>query len=105
RCVRYVSVGKGEPLHNTHERIACYTDDIVLRHPPRGGAREAAAASGALRQTTGKPVPIINAGDGIGEHPSQALLYLYTIKDRFGVNIDGLTIGFLGDLRNGRTVH
>ena len=103
--VHYSSVSKGETLHDTIKTIACYSDAIVLRHPLRGSAREAAAASDALRQATGKPVPIINAGDGIGEHPTQALLDLYTIKDRFGANIDGLTIGFVGDLRNGRTVH
>lgn len=103
--VHYSSVSKGESLHDTIKTIACYSDAIVLRHPQKGSAREAAAASDALRQATGKPVPIINAGDGTGEHPTQALLDLYTIKDRFGTNIDGLTIGFLGDLRNGRTVH
>jgi aspartate carbamoyltransferase len=103
--VHYSSVTKGETLHDTIKTIASYSDAIVLRHPDRGAARQAAEASDALRQTTGRPVPIINAGDGIGEHPSQALLDLYTIKDKFGANIDGLTIGFLGDLRNGRTVH
>ena len=103
--VHYSSVSKGESLHDTIKTIACYSDAIVLRHPTRGAAREAAAASDALRQSTSKPVPIINAGDGTGEHPTQALLDLYTIKDRFGANIDGLTIGFVGDLRNGRTVH
>ena len=103
--VHYSSVTKGESLHDTIKTIACYSDSIVLRHPNRGSAREAAAASDMLRASTGRPVPILNAGDGIGEHPSQALLDLYTIQDRFGANIDGLTIGFLGDLRNGRTVH
>jgi aspartate carbamoyltransferase catalytic subunit len=77
----------------------------VLRHPNRGSAREAAAASDALRAAMHRPTPIINAGDGIGEHPTQALLDLYTIKDRFGADLDDLTIGFVGDLRNGRTVH
>ncbi|HET9517826.1 MAG TPA: aspartate carbamoyltransferase [Actinoplanes sp.] len=103
--VHYSSVTKGESLHDTIKTIACYSDAIVLRHPNRGSAREAAAASDMLRTQTAKPVPILNAGDGIGEHPTQALLDLYTIKDRFGADIDGLTIGFLGDLRNGRTVH
>ncbi len=103
--VHYSSVTKGESLHDTIKTIACYSDAIVLRHPNRGAAREAAAASDALRRAMHRPAPIINAGDGIGEHPTQALLDLYTIKDRFGTDIDGLTIGFVGDLRNGRTVH
>jgi len=103
--VHYSSVTKGESLHDTIKTIACYSDAIVLRHPNNGAAREAAAASDALRSSMHRPVPIINAGDGTGEHPTQALLDLYTIKDRFGADIDGLTIGFLGDLRNGRTVH
>ncbi len=103
--VHYSSVTKGESLHDTIKTIACYSDAIVLRHPNLGAAREAATASDALRNSMHRPVPIINAGDGTGEHPTQALLDLYTIKDRFGTDIDGLTIGFLGDLRNGRTVH
>ena len=103
--VQYSSVTKGESLHDTIKTIACYADAIVLRHPVRGAAREAAEAADALRMSLHRPTPIINAGDGTGEHPTQALLDLYTIKDRFGANIDGLTIGFLGDLRNGRTVH
>jgi aspartate carbamoyltransferase len=103
--VHYSSVTKGETLHDTIKTIACYSDAIVLRHPHRGAAREAALASDALRHAMHRPVPIINAGDGTGEHPTQALLDLYTIKDRFGTNLDGLTIGFVGDLRNGRTVH
>ncbi len=103
--VHYSSVTKGESLHDTIKTIACYSDAIVLRHPNRGAAREAAAASDALTRAMHRPTPIINAGDGTGEHPTQALLDLYTIKDRFGADIDGLTIGFLGDLRNGRTVH
>lgn len=103
--VHYSSVSKGETLHDTIKTIACYSDAIVLRHPLRGSAREAANASDALRAAMHRPTPIINAGDGIGEHPTQALLDLYTIKDRFGANIDDLTIGFVGDLRNGRTVH
>jgi aspartate carbamoyltransferase len=103
--VHYSSVTKGESLHDTIKTIACYSDAIVIRHPERGAAREAAAASDALRMAMHSPAPIINAGDGIGEHPTQALLDLYTVKDRFGADIDGLTIGFVGDLRNGRTVH
>ncbi len=103
--VHYSSVTKGESLHDTVKTIGCYADAIVLRHPVQGAAREAAEASDDLSHTTGRRVPIINAGDGIGEHPTQALLDLYTIKDRFGARLDDLTIGFTGDLRNGRTVH
>ena len=75
--------------------MECYTDAIVLRHPEMGSAAEAAAA-------TSKPV--INAGDGPGEHPTQALLDAYTIREEMG-GIDGLTITMLGDLKYGRTVH
>ena len=103
--VHYSSVTKGESLHDTVKTIACYADAIVLRHSVKGAAREAATAADDLSQITGRRVPIINAGDGTGEHPTQALLDLYTIKDRFGAALDGLTIGFTGDLRNGRTVH
>ncbi len=99
------SVTKGESLHDTIKTIACYADAVVLRHPVKGSARQAADASDQLKLQMRRTVPIINAGDGTGEHPTQALLDLYTIKDRFGRNIDGLTIGVVGDLRNGRTVH
>ncbi len=103
--VHYSSVTKGESLPDTVKTVACYADAIVLRHPTKGAAAEAAEASDDLGEQVGRRVPIINAGDGIGEHPTQALLDLYTIKDRFGPKLEGLTIGFLGDLRNGRTVH
>lgn len=103
--VHYSSVSKGESLRDTIKTIACYSDAIVLRHPLRGSAREAASAADALHLAMHRPTPVLNAGDGTGEHPTQALLDLYTIKDRYGANVDGLTIGFLGDLRNGRTVH
>lgn len=103
--VTFSSVTKGESLHDTIKTIACYADAVVLRHPVKGSARQAADASDQLKLQMRRTVPIINAGDGTGEHPTQALLDLYTIKDRFGRNIDGLTIGVVGDLRNGRTVH
>src|SRR5438067_2140194 len=74
--VHYSSVTKGETLHDTIKTIACYSDAIVLRHPNLGAAREAAMASDALRDSMHRPVPVINAGDGIGEHPTQALLDL-----------------------------
>jgi aspartate carbamoyltransferase catalytic subunit len=77
---------------NTLEK---YSDLIVLRHPEIGSVAQAAKYAS---------VPIINAGDGVGEHPTQALLDLYTIRKEMG-KIDGLRVAMIGDLRNGRTVH
>jgi aspartate carbamoyltransferase catalytic subunit len=93
--VKYSSVAKGESLPDTIRTLECYSDVIVLRHPETGSA--ALAAQYARK-------PIINAGDGIGEHPTQALLDLFTIREELGA-IDGLTITMLGDLKYGRTVH
>jgi aspartate carbamoyltransferase len=93
--VRYSSVAKGESLPDTVRTLECYADVVVLRHPEVGSA--ALAAQYARK-------PIINAGDGVGEHPTQALLDLFTVKEELGV-IDGLTITMLGDLKYGRTVH
>jgi len=93
--VRYSSVAKGESLPDTVRTLECYADVIVLRHPETGSA--AIAAQYARK-------PIINAGDGIGEHPTQALLDLFTIREELGT-IDGLTVTMLGDLKYGRTVH
>ena len=93
--VTYSSVSKGESLPDTVRTMESYTDAIVLRHPEMGSAAEAAAA-------TSKPV--INAGDGPGEHPTQALLDAYTIREEMGT-LDGLTVTMLGDLKYGRTVH
>ncbi|MEO1273539.1 MAG: aspartate carbamoyltransferase, partial [Myxococcota bacterium] len=93
--VRYSSVAKGESLPDTVRTLECYADVVVLRHPEVGAA---ATAAHAARK------PIINAGDGIGEHPTQALLDLFTIVEELG-QVDGLTITLLGDLRYGRTVH
>jgi len=93
--VRYSSVAKGESLPDTVRTLECYADVIVLRHPETGSA--ALAAQYARK-------PIINAGDGIGEHPTQALLDLFTIREELG-KVDGLTITMLGDLKYGRTVH
>ncbi|KAG5636336.1 hypothetical protein H0H81_008387 [Sphagnurus paluster] len=89
------SVTKGETLQDTIRALACYGDAIVMRHPDVGSAQLAAKFS---------PVPIINAGDGIGEHPTQALLDVYTIRSELGT-VHGRTITLLGDLKNGRTVH
>lgn len=93
--VRYSSVSKGESLPDTVRTLECYADVIVLRHPEVGAAKLAAKYARK---------PIINAGDGIGEHPTQALLDLFTIVEESG-RIDGLTVTMLGDLKNGRTVH
>jgi aspartate carbamoyltransferase catalytic subunit len=93
--VRYSSVSKGESLPDTVRTLEAYADVIVLRHPEMGSAELAA-------RYTRKP--IINAGDGVGEHPTQALLDLFTIQEELG-RIDGLTVTMVGDLKYGRTVH
>lgn len=93
--VRYSSVSKGESLPDTIRTLECYADVIVLRHSEVGSA--ALAARYASK-------PIINAGDGVGEHPTQALLDLFTILEEMK-RVDGLTVTLLGDLKNGRTVH
>src|SRR3989304_6133583 len=93
--VRYSSASKGESLQDTVRTLECYADVIVLRHPEVGAS--ALAAKYARK-------PVINAGDGIGEHPTQALLDLFTILEELG-RIDGLTVTMLGDLKYGRTVH
>jgi len=95
--VKYSSVSKGETLADTVRTLECYADVIVLRHPEVGSA---ALAAKAARK------PVINAGDGVGEHPTQALLDTFTIFEELGVGVvDGLTITMLGDLKYGRTVH
>jgi aspartate carbamoyltransferase catalytic subunit len=93
--VRYSSVAKGESLPDTVRTLESYADVIVIRHPEVGAAATAA-------QYCRKPV--INAGDGIGEHPTQALLDLFTIREELG-RTDNLTVTMLGDLKYGRTVH
>ncbi len=93
--VRYSSVTKGESLPDTVRTLESYADVIVLRHPETGAA---ATAAKYCRK------PIINAGDGTGEHPTQALLDLFTIREEIGA-VDGLTVTMLGDLKYGRTVH
>ncbi len=93
--VRYSSVSKGESLPDTVRTLESYADVIVLRHPETGAA--ALAAQYARK-------PVINAGDGVGEHPTQALLDLLTIREELG-RVDGLTVTMLGDLKYGRTVH
>ena len=91
----FSSVTKGESLPDTITIIGGYADVIVLRHPETGSAALAASVSS---------VPVINAGDGTGEHPTQALLDLYTIQKECG-RLDHLTVAVVGDLKYGRTVH
>jgi len=93
--VHYSSVSKGESLPDTIRTLEAYADIIVLRHPEVGAAQIAADYASK---------PIINAGDGIGEHPTQALLDLYTIQQELG-KLDGVKIAMVGDLKYGRTVH
>jgi len=88
------SVKKGESLADTVRVIEGYTDAIVLRHPSEGSAKLASEFV---------DVPVVNAGDGAGQHPTQTLLDLYTIRENAG--LDDLTIGIMGDLKYGRTVH
>ncbi|OGF24540.1 aspartate carbamoyltransferase [Candidatus Falkowbacteria bacterium RIFCSPLOWO2_12_FULL_45_13] len=91
----FSSAAKGEKLEDTIKVISGYGPDvIVLRYHEEGGAERAQHSS---------PVPIINAGDGTGQHPTQALLDLFTIRQEFG-RIDNLDIALVGDLSNGRTV-
>ena len=89
------SVAKGETLADTIRTVDGYVDIIVMRHPMKGAAQ--LAADNASH-------PVINGGDGTGQHPTQALLDLYTIRKEKGV-LGGHTVTFLGDLKNGRTVH
>jgi aspartate carbamoyltransferase len=93
--VQYSSVAKGETLEDTIRTLASYVHCIVLRHPEEGAAKRAAQVS---------TVPVINAGDGVGEHPTQTLLDLYTIYKHYG-RLDGLTVSLMGDLKHGRTIH
>ena len=89
------SAAKGETLADTVRIVTSYADLIVLRHPREGAARVAAEFSG---------VPVINAGDGAREHPTQTLLDLYTIRRETG-RLAGLRVALCGDLKHGRTVH
>lgn len=93
--VRYSSVAKGESLPDTVRTLACYSDVVVLRHPEVGSAALAAKHCDK---------PVINAGDGVGEHPTQALLDTFTIHEELG-RLDSLVVTMLGDLKYGRTVH
>ena len=88
------SVKKGESLADTVRVIEGYADAMVLRHPSEGSAKLASEFV---------DVPLVNAGDGAGQHPSQTLLDLYTIRENAG--LDDITVGIMGDLKYGRTVH
>lgn len=89
------SVSKGETLYDTIKIVSNYADLIIIRHPLEGSARYAAEVSS---------VPVINAGDGANQHPSQTLLDMYSIKKTQGT-LDNLNIFMVGDLKYGRTVH
>jgi len=89
------SVKKGESLNDTILTVSNYCDIIVMRHPREGSARYASEVA---------PVPVINAGDGANQHPTQTLLDLYSIRKTQGT-LDNLDITFVGDLKYGRTVH
>ena len=89
------SAAKGESVADTARTVAQYADVIVIRHPRIGSAKEAADAA---------DIPVINAGDGAGQHPTQALLDVYTIKKELG-SLKNLSVAMVGDLKNGRTVH
>jgi len=97
--VKASSITKGESLYDTARVISGYSDVIVMRHPQPGSVEEFARAS---------RVPVINGGDGTNEHPSQALLDLYTIKKELANQnrtVEGMKIAMVGDLKHGRTVH
>jgi aspartate carbamoyltransferase catalytic subunit len=89
------SVSKGESLNDTILTVSNYADIIVMRHPREGSARFASEVS---------PVPVINAGDGANQHPTQTLLDMYSIRKTQG-RLDNIHIAFVGDLKYGRTVH
>jgi aspartate carbamoyltransferase catalytic subunit len=90
----FSSAAKGETLEDSIRIVGGYADVIVIRHNEEGAAKRAASVSS---------VPIINAGDGPGQHPTQALLDIYTIKDELN-RVDGIKVAMVGDLANGRTV-
>lgn len=97
--IKASSLTKGESLYDTGRVMSGYSDVIVMRHPQAGSVAEFAKAS---------RVPVLNAGDGPNEHPSQALLDLYTIKRELvsrQQGVDGMHIAMIGDLKHGRTVH
>ena len=102
--IEFSSISKGENLPDTIMAAASYADIIALRHPEVGSAAIAAATLDRLDDRRHRPSVIINAGDGVGEHPTQALLDLFTILDH-KTSLDNLKISLVGDLANGRTIH
>lgn len=92
-AANFSSAAKGETLEDTIRVLNGYGDVLVIRHPETGAAKKASLVA---------DIPVINAGDGTGQHPTQSLLDLYTIKKELG-GIDGVSIGLVGDLANGRT--
>ena len=102
--VRFSSMYKGENLSDTVRATGCYADVVVLRHPEIGSSYEAAYYLDLLNQRIDNPTVAISGGDGIGEHPTQALLDIFTIFDQ-KQSLDNLTITLVGDLLHGRTVH
>jgi len=89
------SAKKGESVEDSVAVLGGYTDLVVLRHPGKGAVARAAAQC---------KKPVVNAGDGVGEHPTQALLDVFTIREEIGT-VNGLTVTMVGDLLHGRTVH
>ncbi len=93
--VANTSISKGETLKDTIKMVSNYVDIIVMRHPLEGAARYASEVC---------DIPVVNAGDGANQHPSQTLLDLYTISETQG-RLDNVTVNMVGDLKYGRTVH
>ena len=96
----FSSIAKGESIYDTASVVSGYVDTVVMRHPEERAIHEFAAAT--------THIPVINGGNGAGEHPTQALLVIYTIRQEFariGRPVDGARIALVGDLKYGRTVH
>lgn len=102
--IQFSSVYKGEDLPDTVRAAGCYADVIALRHPKVGASYQAAQYLDTLAQKIGRRPVVISAGDGVGEHPTQALLDLFTILES-KKRVDGLAVTMVGDLKHGRTVH
>ena len=94
------SASKGESVADTIRVVSCYADIVAMRHPKEGAPKEGAP----LRASRYSRIPVINAGDGGHQHPTQTMTDLMTIRTRMG-RLDDLTIGLCGDLKFGRTVH
>lgn len=93
--LNFTSMHKGETFSDTIRIMESYSDVLVIRHPEEGSAKSAAAIA---------QIPVINAGDGVNQHPTQTMLDMYTILKEAG-KLDGITVAFMGDLKYGRTVH